>query len=437
MLKKIYDKLKDKKILILGFGREGMATYRFIRKEFPSLFLTIADKRDIDEKALEHVAVISGEDYQKTLKDYDMIIKSPGIVLEDKSSEILKKVTSQTELFMNAFRDKVIGITGTKGKSTTTTLIYHILKSVHPDCLLMGNIGIPAFDLVEKIGEDTLIVYELSCHQLEYINVSPHISVLLNLFEEHLDHYGSYENYILAKKNICKYQKDGDVFVCNILNQTKTDAKIIKASLDDADADVFVNGKTVVYGDEKFDIPIEDIKLAGRHNLYNIAVAFVVCSQYGVTTDEFIKFIKTYEPLPHRLQNIGTYNGITFYDDSISTIAQTTIEALKSLPSVGTLLLGGMDRGVDYNPLAEFLLTSTVENIVLMPDTSKRLEKLLSKVKDKKIITVENLKEAVKVAKKVTGKGKICLLSPAAASYGFFRDFEERGEYFVKYVKED
>ncbi len=436
MLDKIYEKLNGKKVLLLGFGREGKATYRLIRRKL-DMPLTIADKNPVDMRELTGVTVISGEDYQKTLKDYDVIIKSPGIVLEDKSPEILEKVTSQTELFISVFRNQVVGITGTKGKSTTTTLIYHIIKSVHENTLLMGNIGIPAFDQADKINEDTVIVYELSCHQLEYINVSPKVSVFLNLFEEHLDHYGTFENYKKAKENIAKYQSEEDVLICNELNIPEgVKSNLIKASFDGV-SDVYAKDNSVFLKGEELEIPVDEIKLKGRHNLYNIAVAFAVCSEMGVSKEDFIKALKSYETLPHRLQNIGTFNGITFYNDSISTIGETAIQAIKSLKKVGTLLLGGMDRGVDYTLLADFLIDADVKNIVLMPDTSKRLFKLFEERKiNKNIVFAKDLEEAVKISKEITNKGEICLLSPAAASYGFFRDFEERGEYFVKYVKE-
>ncbi len=436
MLDKIYEKLEGKNILILGFGREGKATYRLIRKK-SDMPLTIADKNKVDATELKNVNIISGDDYQKNLKDYDVVIKSPGIVLEDKSDELLKKVTSQTELFMSAFGSQVVGITGTKGKSTTTTLIYHIMKSVDENTLLMGNIGIPAFDQVDKIDEKTVIVYELSCHQLEYINVSPHIAVFLNLFEEHLDHYGTFENYKKAKENIAKYQSEDDILVCNELNiPDGVKSNVIKASFDGV-SDVFVKDNSVFFKGNELKIPVDEIKLSGKHNLYNIAIAFVVCSEMGVSEENFIKSLKNYETLPHRLQNIGTYNGITFYNDSISTIGETAIQAIKSLKKIGTLLLGGMDRGVDYTLLADFLVDADVKNIVLMPDTSNRLFKLFEERKiNKNIVFAKNLKEAVEISKKITEKGEICLLSPAAASYGFFRDFEERGEYFVKYVKE-
>lgn len=443
MVKDIYEQLKGKKILILGFGREGKAAYRFIRKELPDQVLTIADRREIDTCGVERAIVIMGQKYQEDLQKYDLILKSPGIVLEDKSPEVIKRVTSQTELFLRAFSKQVIGITGTKGKSTTATLTYHILKEAHPNCLLMGNIGIPAFDLCDQIDEDTLIVYELSCHQLEYIHVSPHVAVLLNLFEEHLDHYGTYENYIYAKENICRYQKPEDVFICDMLHAEDVAplaAKLITASSEDRKAALFVKDGVIHYDGRELAVHPEDSKLVGKHNLYNIGVAYAICRLYGVSDGQFMAALKTYEPLPHRLQNVGTYDGVTFYDDSISTIGETTIQGMKSLPHVGTILLGGMDRGVDYTELAQYLLISKVKNIILMPDTDKRIQQLLSvfskgTFNEKNILLAGTLKEAVELAKKVTEKGEICLLSPAAASYGFFKNFEERGEYFQRYVK--
>ena len=445
MGKDIYEQLKGKKILILGFGREGKAAYRFIRKELPDQLLTIADRREIDTYGVNRAIVIKGEKYQEDLQKYDLILKSPGIVLEDKSPEVIQRVTSQTELFLNAFSKQVIGITGTKGKSTTATLTYHILKQAHSNCLLMGNIGIPAFDLVDQIDDDTLIVYELSCHQLEYIHVSPHVAVLLNLFEEHLDHYGTYENYIYAKENICRHQKAEDVFICNILHQDDVKplaAKVITASLENNKADLFVKDGVIHYGGTELLIRPEDSKLMGKHNVYNIGVAYVICRHYGVSDQQFMEALATYEPLPHRLQKVGTYDGITFYDDSISTVGETAIQGLKSLRNVGTILLGGMDRGVDYTDLAQYLLISQVKNIVLMPDTDKRIQQLLSDFSEgtfnqKNVLLAKDLKEAVQIAKKVTEKGEICLLSPAAASYGFFKNFEERGEFFQRYVKEE
>jgi len=193
--------LGDKKILILGFGKEGQSTYSLLRKLFPEKTLCIADRNgnlkenEIIKADSARVCLHLGDVYLDNISDYDLIIKSPGISLKNFSDCDFSKFTSHTELFIRLFRKHIIGITGTKGKSTTASLIHHIISAYTKNCVLVGNIGVPPFDMLDSINRDTIIVYELSSHQLEQVQVSPHISVLLNLYEEHLDHYQSFENY--------------------------------------------------------------------------------------------------------------------------------------------------------------------------------------------------------------------------------------------------
>ena len=435
--------MEGKNVLILGYGREGQATLSMLQKLVPGARLTVADIRE--QKLPEGVAGVFGAGYQDGLTGYDVIIKSPGIVLTDKSPQVLERVTSQTELFLRAYRKQVIGITGTKGKSTTTALTWHILKSVRPDTLLMGNIGIAAFLQAEAVGPDTLIVYELSCHQLEYISVSPHVAVLLNLFEEHLDHYGTKEAYFNAKRNICRFQDADDLYFCNILQKDDVPSakarRITMQQAPDAVADLSVIGREVHIDGHILPLPEGCTRLAGEHNLYNIGAAYGICRQFGVTDDQFMAALSDFDPLPHRLQRVGTFDGVTYYDDSISTACETAIGAMKALAAegVGSILLGGMDRGIDYTSLVEFLMQAPADNpayLILMPDSGIRVgEMLLEKGFDRsRLIFTDGLEQAVQQAKLVTPKGKVCLLSPAAASYGFFKNFEERGEAFQKYV---
>ena len=233
MIEKIEPWVKGKKVLILGFGREGKSTFRLLKK------LGICEKIDIADIASPKESVdgdalwISGPDYQKCLDNYDVVFKSPGIVLERPIGEYRCQILSQTEVFVSCFRDQIIGITGTKGKSTVTTLVYHLLKESGMDALLVGNIGIPAFDHIEEITPDTRIVFELSCHQLEYMTVSPHIGVLLNLHEEHLDHYGTMEKYVAAKYHIFSSQRPEDIFICStqcLPPEGSCPSRLIKAS---------------------------------------------------------------------------------------------------------------------------------------------------------------------------------------------------------------
>ena len=440
MYRQLKELVNGKKILILGFGREGKSTYNIIKKF--DCKIGIADLNDVSFDA--DVEFITGSGYQKAISDYDIVFKSPGIVLEDKCTAVLSKITSQTDQMIKRYKNQIVGITGTKGKSTVTTLIYHVLKNCVGNCILMGNIGIPAFDMIDEINDKSVLVYELSCHQLEYAPYSPHIAVLLNIFEEHLDHYGTFEKYAASKMNIYNNQSPDDILVCNIKNcprKNYNNGNLVKVSMEeDEEADVYLKEKSIC--DFGTDIPFSEFEcsLIGRHNMYNIAVAYNVCKFFGVNEHNFKNMLRTYVPLPHRLEFVGEIDGVKYYDDSISTISETTIRGLNSLDNVGTLILGGMDRGICYSPLIEFLKKYKIDNIIFMYDTGKIIyNRIVSECSDeysdKNLVLVDDLKSAVKKAKELTAKGKACLMSPAAASYGFFKNFEERGNKFKEYIK--
>ena len=226
MLKELINYLEDKNIDILGFGREGKTMYKFLRKYFPNKKITISDKNNFLEnneylKEDNNLVYVIGEKYLENLEEFDLVIKSPGVSLKDvDKTNILDKITSQYELFLEFFDEILtIGVTGTKGKSTTTSLIYEILKEQKEDVKFLGNIGIPIFEEIEKFNKDTIVVLELSSHALEFAKRSPKISIMLNVFPEHLDYYNSYNDYVRAKFNIAKYQKDSDYFIYNLDNE--------------------------------------------------------------------------------------------------------------------------------------------------------------------------------------------------------------------------
>lgn len=412
IINKIAEILNNKRILILGFGREGKSTYEFIKKYVKYSDLGIADKNEI--KVPEKVWC--GENYLEAIKEYEVIIKSPGIPFFAIDNEGCI-ITSQTDLLLRANRENVIGITGTKGKSTTTSLIFNMLNRANVDCRIIGNIGIPPFSCLEDISEDTKLVCEMSSHQLEHLMVSPHISVILNIFEEHLDHYNSYEDYQLAKVNIFRYQDENDIVVHSSENELVS--KYISK---------YAHGK-------KLEFPYEyevETKLVGEHNKKNIMAARLVAMTLGVSEEVIRDTAKDFSGLAHRLEFCGEFDGVKYYNDSISTIPEATINAIESLKDVDTVLIGGMDRGIHYDDFARYLENSGVRNIILMYDTGR---KIYSKMSRDRAIFANDLDEAVSIAKKVTSKGKSCLLSPAAASYGFFKNFEERGDRFKELIK--
>ena len=451
MLKTIENHIKGKSVAILGFGREGRATLPWVIRAKCASKIAIVDKNpvtlpeDLEECDVD-IQLITGDDYQKCLNDFDVIFKSPGIVLEKEKEYYTCKILSEMDIFFERFKNQIIGITGTKGKSTTTTLMYHVLKTAGKKALLAGNIGIPVFDIAKDIDEDTILVVELSCHQLEYATISPYIGVLLNIHEEHLDHYGTMEKYTAAKENIYKNMVAGDTVFCQqIIAPGNIDANVVtvaaKDLTGDKSADIFVDGATIKYGELVYEIPVDDIALMGNHNYYDIGFVYGIAKKFGLDDKVIEEGLKTYETLPHRLQKIGVVNGVTYYDDSISTIDETTIQALNTLKNAGTVIIGGMDRGISYEALEEYLSTATVENIILMEATGKRIyEEIKANYPSFnnicRIKVVEHLEDGVKLAKELTKPGKSCVMSPAAASYGIFKNFEERGEVFKRLVLE-
>lgn len=431
---------QNKNICILGFGREGKSTYRILDKYCCCKSITICDLHSInraENNLPDNVEVISGVNYQDSLDSFDIVFKSPGIVLKDDIISLKCKITSETQIFFECFREQIIGITGTKGKSTVSSLLYHILKKSGRDCRLAGNIGIPVFDIAENISPETSVVCELSCHQLEYMKVSPHIAVMLNIYEEHLDHYGTMEKYVAAKKNVYLHQYCGDLFYCNYdIKPEITVQQCITVSNTHEDADVFVADAAVDFHGNIWRLPIGKIKLLGVHNHYNIAVVYAICRQLGISDSEFENALCSFSPLAHRLEFVAEINGIRYYDDSISTACATAVEALKSVPNPGTILIGGMDRGIDYTELINFLDSSKV-NVICMETSGKRIYDTIrcgDFNNPERVHYTAHLDEAVKLSAEITKPGHSCVLSPAAASYGIFKNFEERGDVFQKLV---
>lgn len=481
MIDHIRKRIENKKVLILGFGREGKSTLKLFLEAGGAKELAVGDLKEFSRKDLaylneetakvqaagfEEINFICGPDYQKAMDDYDLVMKSPGIVLERPVEEYKAEILSQMQLIFEVYRDRIIGITGTKGKSTTTTLLYHILKESGVPAVLAGNIGIPVFDIVHKIEKDSLLILELSCHQLEYMTVSPKRGVLLNIYEEHLDHYGTMEKYVASKEKIYENQMLGDLLYVHpsvapgedgyrgtcifVEAEDEGDKERLCGKEDVSDkavnikskASVILRGCHIFYGQRDFKIPVEKISLLGTHNYLDIAFVYGMCCDLGISDEQFEAGLISYVPLPHRLQYIGTVDGVAYYDDSISTIDETTIQALNTIGNADTVLIGGMDRDISYVNLEEYLASSKVAHIILMEATGKRIyREIMENMPDfagkDRLYVVEHLQDAVALAKEITKKGGSCILSPAAASYGIFKDFEKRGECFKKLVLEE
>ncbi|MFZ1619884.1 MAG: UDP-N-acetylmuramoyl-L-alanine--D-glutamate ligase [Microgenomates group bacterium] len=394
-----------KNVLIVGYGKEGRAIEAYLRQIYPQVKLEIADEKT-------HPDNFSKQEL------FDIALRSPGVPKE----KVKIPSTTGTNLFFALTKNVVVGITGTKGKSTVTTLIGHILKTAGKNIKILGNIGEPLIEeLLKQRSTDRIYVVELSSYQLDDLDFSPHIAVVTSLYNDHLDYHGSSERYVDAKKRIIKFQTNNDLFIYN--NSF--------AELKEWSRETRANSKPY---DVDFQFDQNSVKLKGPHNIENIHAAITVCRALGVSDEDIASGLKSYVPLPHRLENIGTLKGITFYDDAIAVIPEATIAALQSLDKVDTLLLGGTDRGYDFTQLEKVVKEKGVRNLVLFPDTGKRMFE--KDREDFNILETDSMKEAVTFAYRQTKSGATCLLSTASPSYRLWKNFEEKGDEFKKWVEE-
>lgn len=386
-----------------------------------------------------------GEDYLQGIEQYDLIIKTPGISFKNVDiSGFQDKITNQLQLLFEFVDVFTIGITGTKGKSTTSSILYQVLKNQGKDVFLLGNIGDPIFHSIEKLKKNSMVVLELSSHSLQYVKNSPNIGILLNLYEEHLDYYNSFEQYAKAKFNIAKYQNPEDIFIYNYDNETiqkhsfkENDYAISMQTKPNTKNQVWIQDNSIYCNNTRIMDLETKLKLQGMHHKNNIMFVFAVCDILNLDFDKAIQTIQKFEPLEHRMEFVGKINSIEYYNDSIATIPQATMNTIQALENVNTLIVGGKDRGVSQQDLIQFLKNSNIENIICLPKTGEYIYDALKNLANKKLFMVQRMQEAVKIAKEFTKKNTICVLSPAASSYGYFKNFEERGNLFKKLVSDD
>jgi len=459
-----FKELASRSIVILGFGTEGQATYRFLRNRWPDKLLSIADQENIQTFPEDIVGEIEndpatqlnfGPRYLDSLDSYscEVIIKTPGIpgsteaILRAHQSGCI--LTSHSQLFLSNYpKEKIIGVTGTKGKSTTTSLIHHILTQAGIRSELVGNIGQPPLSLIGAVPEDTVFVHEFSSHQLAEVESSPHIAVLLNIVPEHLDYYANFEAYVAAKENITRFQTSEDYLVFSadysvptaIASRTK--AGLRPFSMERPIDGSYIRNETIVRsgpnGEEEV-MAVDEIPLQGRFNIQNVLAAVTAASLCNVSSQVIRTGVRSFHALPHRLEPVGTFNGITFYDDSIATVPEATLAALDALGSnVRTLVLGGHERNLDFSELGQ-RLPANVRTVILFPPTGERIWKAIeSESRNSELpaaFFVSGMEDAVKIAYERTPSGGICLLSPASPSFGTFKNYKERGESFKAFVK--
>ena len=420
----------EKRIGLLGFEREGRSSYAFLRGLFPGRPLLIADRAQI---ALDdpRVTLLCGENYLDVLHQCDILLKSPGIPLRDIPLPPGLEITCQSDLFLRFAPCVKAGVTGSKGKTTTAILLHAMLVASSLPARLIGNMGVPVLDSFFEI-EGQIAVIELSSHQLEFTRASPNVAVWTNLYEEHLDHYtGGFAGYATAKAHICQYQAPEDVFICNadqppadMVNLSVCRAERVPVGLGAGECDPFLHSLDGV-----------NAYLPGDHNRLDTYLAAVAALRLGASREGIRQAVLDFKGIPHRMYPVSGAEGIHWVDDCLCTIPQGVLYALDAFGNVDTLILGGLDRGLDYRGFAANLAGKPLRNIICMPETGHSIAKLLKGLgSTQNIVTVHTMEEAVAAAFSCTRKDKTCLLSPAAASYNAYKDFEEKGRHYIECI---
>jgi len=437
-----------KKVLVLGLAKSGVTAASLLHKL--GAFVTVNDQKPISENPEaqslleEGIKVICGEHPLELLDEgFEIIVKNPGIPY---SNPLIKgaiekgiPVITEVELAYELSEAPIIGITGTNGKTTTTTLIFEVLEADGKKPLIAGNIGTVASGVAMKAETDNTIVMELSSFQLMGTRTfAPHIALITNLYEAHLDYHGDFKSYCEAKSNITKYQQPTDYFVYNADQEEvvriakQSSATTIPFSM----KKVVDNGAYIEDGYVKFKgeavIALADIILPGQHNLENILATVAVCKLRGASNEAIHQVMTTFKGVPHRLQFVANINGRKFYNDSKATNILAASKALSSFKVPTVLLAGGLDRGNEFDALIPSL--EHVKAVITFGQTAKKIERVAKEAGISVIKTVDTVKEAVPVAYELSNEGDCILLSPACASWDQYKTFEERGSIFIDAV---
>lgn len=418
-------------IAILGYGVEGKALALYLLDHGFSRITVCDQKLDVD--LMDECAARLGEDYLQGLDDFDVVFRSPGISVnrhELASVRAAGKLTSVTQFFLEKCPCPVIGVTGTKGKGTTSTLIFEMLRAAGRDVVLGGNIGEPPVNFLDDLRSRSLVVLEMSSFQLMDVSISPHVAVVLNIVPEHMDYHASFEEYIFAKTNIARFQKAEDFLILN------PDYDYVQRFSDD----VFLAKKVFVSRESELPCECDEVGLLGKHHLENIAAAVAVAGIFGVPRDVMARVVREFKGLPHRLEFVDERAGVRFYNDSFSTTPETSIAGFMAFAegkSAGPvfLLAGGSEKNSDFSQWGKAVnVTSNVKKVFLVGPSGERMAQEISDAS--RFEMVKNLKEGFEKAFREAdimahaGERPVVLLSPGAASFNEFKNYKERGEAF-------
>jgi UDP-N-acetylmuramoylalanine--D-glutamate ligase len=448
-------------LIVAGLGREGWSTFQFLRHHLPTTQIFLTDDRpldEIDQKWSKHIATdqntlyVTKDDQEKWPKT-GLLIRTPGLAATHPLvAQSQYPITSNTQLFFDLLKTEkktlslpesftTIGITGTKGKSTTTAIIAHLLKTAGLPTKLGGNIGVPPLDLLQ--GTPTTdptahhyYVLELSAHQLADLQVSPQIAVIQNIVPEHLDYYRDFNEYLTAKSQITRWQSASDTVIYNPDFATARKLALLSPGHKVAFR-VETYDNWLLYQDEPI-IKLNDIPLVGEHNWQNVLPAIVIGKMLSISTAHVVKAITTFQALEHRLELVADLEGVRYYNDSLSTVPDASIAAIRAFEGQPVILLaGGYERHQDFTELAALVVEHPARAVLLFPTTGSRLKDAIETYASQhphstlpELQSVKSMAEAVKLAATLAQPGDVVLMSPASPSFGEFTDYRDRGEQF-------
>lgn len=451
----ILEELKYKRMALLGLGVENQALGEYLLSK--GLRFAVCDRQEEVAVRKEWRDQVQewrlGADYLQGLADFDLIWRTPGISPLRPELQTAQRagtqLSSQTRLFFALCPCPILGVTATKGKGTTSSILTRILREVRGEGVhLGGNIGLPPISFLEDLQPADLVVLELSSFQLQDLDQSPHLAVVVNITQDHLDYHASREEYAEAKRNICRHQGPGDVLVVNQdCPQAHSFAQGHRAAVwtfstaGPVDQGAWVEeGKLWLrrFGAECEELcRVEEIPLRGRHNWENAAAAATAAAVAGASAAQIRAGILGFEGLPHRLERVGEYGGVLYYNDSLATTPDAAVAALQAFDEPVVLIAGGSSKGADFSALGVQLATGQVRAVVLLGEEGERLAQaaLQAGYAGELVRGCQSMQEAVAQARKRVRPGEVVLLSPACASFGMFANYKDRGEQFKRAVR--
>lgn len=427
-------------IAILGYGVEGESIYKYYRAKYPDATITAYDNNPQPKKSTPADVTFVGDVQDFKGITADIAIKTPAISPD--SVEVTGEVTTMAQEFLKVCPATVIGVTGTKGKGTTCSLIKSMLEAAGVRTWLVGNIGVGAFDILDQVTEGDVVVYELSSFQLWDMSISPHIAVVLGIEPEHLDVHKDIDDYVAAKSNIAKHQKVGDVVIYREGNYyseqiaKQSQGRIIAYPSDSA---AHVRNGSFYYGEQEL-CSADALQLPGLHNQENACAAVTAVWPWVKDASAIKEGLGSFDGLPHRLKFVRSVNGVAYYDDSIATTPGSAIAAIRSFDAQKIMIIGGSYKGATYDELASVMMVNadSIRHVLVIGSEASKIEDALKAVgfdRFTRYDTSLSMQELVHHATDIAEAGDIVILSPACASFDMFKSYVDRGDQFIQAVK--